>query len=354
MSTFLQSRSFGYARRAREILVTVAVAAAACGGPTGDLLPLTGAYLGQALPGDTAEVFAPGIVSTGMYTRDVAMTPDGAEIYFGVLVGPFATIMETHKMGGRWTRPEVAPFARDSRFSNLEPAISPDGSRFFFLSTRPPDGRPPAPEEVRSWVHQDIWFMDRVNGRWDEPHALGSPVNTDEAEFFPSVTNDGTLYFTRSFSDGSGSYIYRSRLVDGSYQEPERLGPEVNSTTSQYNAFIAPDEHYLILCTPKRTDTRGGTDYYIVFRDENDMWSEPVNLGDAVNSTGTSEFSPYVSRDGRLFFFMATRLRPDSAIPDTLSRDFLLRYRSEPGGGNPAVYWMDASFLERLRPRAGS
>ncbi|MHB1194316.1 MAG: hypothetical protein ACYC6F_14925 [Longimicrobiales bacterium] len=333
------------------VFLCAALAACAPPAPAPDAPPgLTGAYLGQDLPGDSAELFAPGVVSTGMYTRDVAMTPDGSEIYFGVLAGPITTILETHLEGGRWTEPEVAPFARDSRFFNLEPAISPDGQRFFFLSTRPLPGREPAPEEIRTWVNQDIWVMDRVGDGWSEPHNLGAPVNTEGDEFFPSVTRDGTLYFTRGADEGRQSHIYRARFVDGRYQEPEKLGPEANSTASQFNAFIAPDERYLILCTGERDDTRGGTDYYVVFRDEDDTWSEPVNLGDAVNTPGGGEFSPYVSPDGRFFFFMSTRPRPQAEFPDTLTRDFLRRFRAEPGSGNAAIYWIDAAFIDRLRP----
>lgn len=313
---------------------------------------LRGAYLGQPTPGDTAELFAPGIVSTGMYTRDIAMMPDGSEIYFGVLLGRFNTILETHQAGGRWTKPEVASFARDSRFFNLEPAISADGQRFFFLSTRVPADREPTDEEVRSWTNQDIWVMDRVDGGWGEPNNLGPPVNTEGPEFYPSVTRDGTLYFTRGIDSTRESYIHRSRMADGRYQEPEKLGPEVNSTPMQFNAFIAPDESYLIVCTPRREDSRGGTDYYVVFRSEDDTWSAPVNMGNAVNTPADAEYSPYVSPDGKYFFFMSTRPRPDSGIPDTLTREFLLRYRTEPGSGNAAVYWIDAGFIERLRPDA--
>jgi hypothetical protein len=325
-----------------------------CASQPRDAFPvLTGAYLGQAPPGDTAGLFARGIVSTGMYTRDVAMMPDGSAIYFGVLLGRFTTILETHVAGGRWTKPEVAPFARDSRFFNLEPAISPDGLRFFFLSTRVPADREPTRHEIRSWAHQDIWVMDRVGDGWGEPYNLGPPVDTDDPEFFPSVTRDGTLYFTRGSADGRENYIYRSRRVDGRYQEPVKLGPEVNSTSSQFNAFIAPDESYLILCTGGRDDSRGGTDYYVVFRNPDDTWSEPVNMGDRVNTASDGEYSPYVSPDGRFFFFMATRPRPEPEIPDTLTRDFLLRYRTEPGSGNAAIYWIDARFIERLRPGPG-
>jgi hypothetical protein len=313
-----------------------------------DFPVLTGPYLGQAPPGVTPEVFAPGIVTTGMYTRDVAMTPDGSEIYFSVLLGSLAAIIETHQgTDGTWSEPEVAPFSRDSRFFNVEPHISPDGSKFLFLSTRVED---PGPEELRSWVHEDIWVMDREEDGWSEPYNPGPPVNSEASEFFPSMTLDGTLYFTRGLEGGQESYIYRSRLVEGRYQEPERLGPGVNSTRNQYNAFIAPDESYLILCTGDRDDTLGGTDYYVTFRSEDDRWSGPINMGEAANTSMDGEFSPYVSPDGRYFFFMSTRRLPLEDLPDTITWEYLKRFRQMPETGNAGIYWMDAGFIEALRP----
>jgi len=313
------------------------------GGPLGD-------YVGQPLPGDTAELFAPGLITTGVYTRDVAMTPDGSEFYFGVLLGPVSAIVETHRgADGAWTEPEVASFSTDSRFFNLEPAIAPDGSRFMFLSTRV-EGRDPDESELRAWANEDIWVMDREGDHWGEPYNLGAPVNSEAAEFFPSLTNDGTLYFTRGSEGGEESYVYRSRLVEGRYQEPELLGPEVNSTPNQFNAFVAPDESYVIVCTGGREDSLGGTDYYVVFRSPDDRWSEPVNLGDRVNTAGDGEFSPYVSPDGRFFFFMSTRLGARDRIPDTLTWKYIREYRMMPEIGNAGIYWMDASFIGRLKP----
>jgi hypothetical protein len=311
---------------------------------------LTGPYLGQTPPGDTAVLFAPGIVSTGMYTRDVAMTPEGDEVYFGVLVGGLAVIMETKLQNGRWTKPEVAPFSADSRYLNLEPHIAPDGLHFYFLSTRPPEGEEQTEEATRTWENQDIWVMDRHGDGWGEPYNLGPPVDTDAPEFFPSVTRDGTMYFTRGSDESQESYIYRSQLVDGAYSEPERLGPNVNSTISQYNAFIAPDESYLIVSTSLRNDGLGGADYFVVFRDANDNWSTPINMGDRVNSPRGAEFSPYVSPDGKYFFFMAARPRPPESIPALLTADFLRELHSGPQNGDVDIYWIDAGLIEALRP----
>jgi Tol biopolymer transport system component len=305
---------------------------------------LTGPYLGQTPPGDTAERFAPGIVSSGLYTRDVAITPDGKEIYFGVVLGnyDYYAIMVTRLEHGRWTEPRVAPFSGD--YNELEPAISPDGKKFFFFSFRPLDGVG-APKE-----DSDLWVMERVGEGWGEPRNVGAPVNSERSEYFPSVASDGTLYFCRD-GEGRSSQIYRSRLVDGVYAEPERLGPEVNSTNMQYNAFIAPDQSYLIFASPLREDGLGRDDYYISFRDEADRWTGPINMGEKVNTPGGLEYSPYVSPDGKYFFFMASRSRFAEERPKKpLTLRDLERIHAESGNGLADIFWIDAGFIQELRP----
>ena len=97
---------------------------------------LTGDYLGQEPPGDQPVLFAPGIVNTGMYTRDLTMTPDGNEIYFSINVGRFdyTAVLVSKRIDGRWTRPEVADFSADLELKVAEPFIAPDGERLYFIS----------------------------------------------------------------------------------------------------------------------------------------------------------------------------------------------------------------------------
>jgi hypothetical protein len=332
----------------------VAIGAAACApgddaGQTEAFPVLTGEYLGQTPPGAEPEPFAPGIISTGMYTRDVAMTPAGDEMYFGLVVGGFNVILQTRRVNGQWTRPEIAPFAADPRYMQLEPTISADGQRLFFLSNRPPDGSELADGERGTWANQDIWVVDRVEDGWGEPYNIGPPINTEEAEFYPSLTRDGTMYFTRQLASGE-SYIFRSRWVDGAYQEPERLGPEVNSTGSQFNAFVAPDESYVIVPVFGRDDSLGSTDYYIVFRSEDDTWTGPFNLGPRINTSRGGEHSAYVSADGRFLFFMSSRGPDGSTVPPTLTHEYLASLHGRAPNGSSTIYWADASFLEELRP----
>ncbi len=262
---------------------------------------LSGPYLGQGIPDSIPQLFAPGVVSTGLFTRDMAISPDGKEIYFCVSIGSYtySTILCSKEVNGEWLPPEIVSFSGGPGVMDFEPALSTDGTRLFFLSNRP-DGDEPLGD-------QDIWVVDRTPEGWSTPKNLGAPVNTDGGEFYPSLTSDGTLYFTRNEKGSGLNQIFRSKWKNGAFQEPELLPEQVNCGTNRFNAFVAPDESYMIVPAAGMADAFDGVDYYLVFRDSEDRWSEPVNLGEKINFDNTRGWSPYVSPDGKFFFFMATR-----------------------------------------------
>jgi hypothetical protein len=308
----------------------------------------TGDYVGQAPPGAEPRLFAPDFVSTGLYERDVAMTPAGDELYFGLLGSGYAAVAVTKRVDEVWTPPELAAFSRDPNVRDLEAHITPDGARLLFLSTRPGEGKDYAP----GWTNQDIWAVDRVADGWGEPYNLGPPVNSDAPEFFPSTTRDGTLYFTREVDqDGRHrSLVYRARFEDGRYLEPECLPEAVNAGDEQFNACVDPDERFLVFGMTGRVDAIGRADYYVTFRSEGDTWIGPINLGEPVNTPDNTVVSPSFSPDGRYFFFASTRkIRADGGSP-TRSYQEIQRMQAHPGNGNSDIYWIDAAVIEALRP----
>jgi len=312
-----------------------------------DFSPLTGPYLGQKPPGMIPELFAPGIVSSELNTRDVAITPDGKEIYFCVNLADFtfATILVTREVNGLWTRPEVMEQMENPGYWSIEPCISADGKKFFFMSNRPDKTK----NETKG--DPDIWVMDRIGDKWGEPYNLGMPVNTESAETYPSVTREGTLYFTRMDDKAKVEYIYRSHLLNGNYQEPEKLPVQVNSGRTQFNASIAPDESYIIVPVYGRKDSLGSIDYYIVFRNMDDSWSEPVNMGPVINTADGNEYSSSVSPDGKYLFFMSSRILPKEEWPEKLTAAILRSLHANLGNGNSSIYWISTQIIDELRPK---
>jgi dipeptidyl aminopeptidase/acylaminoacyl peptidase len=309
--------------RARPIRNTLALVAALAAVPVA-----RGAS--QAIPRDTVPVlFAEGIVSTGDNEFSTAFSPDGRTVYWtvsapNVFVIPFVILSATRTARG-WSAPRVAPFS-GTGFSDADPAISPDGRRIFFMSRRPATGAAQRPDF-------DIWVFDVTTStttRVDE-------VNSETMDLFPSVTSDGTLYFTSDRDGGfGGADIYRSRFVDGRYATPENIGPVVNSAHGESNVFVAPDESYLVFSGGGRPDSKGGTDLYIAERSAEESWGVPRPLRYA--NTEWDDYAPTVSPDGRLLYFTSRRPRVRAAAGARLTYEELRARLRAAGNGNADVY----------------
>ena len=310
---------------------------------------LRGPYLGQKLPGTVAELFAPGLISTGLYERDCAVSPDGKEIYYGVFIGSWATIMLTRNIDGKWTEPAILPFASDPEFNFVEPCVGPDGNRLFFLSTLSPAGEKPK----RGWGHQNIWVVDRqADGSWGKPYDLGQPINTQDQEYFPSLTRDGTLYFSRSVA-GTTSAIYRSRLVNKVYSQPEKLPSPLNGPWSIYNACIAPDESYLIGCVSGKDSAlpKNVARYYISFRSGDGSWSELIDMGDMINPPGSTALSPSISPDGEYFFFSLSQPIASASLKNLKNLSDILKIQASPFNGSANIHWVSTQIIDEIRKK---
>jgi len=255
---------------------------------------LKGEYLGQKKPGLTPMIFAPGVVSTeNDFELNSTFTPDGKEFSFTTRKsGKSLTMMFMKQINGRWTKPQVLPFS--GKDNDVDQFISPDGKKFLFCSTRLVNNK------KRGF---DLWAAERTSTGWTEPKNMGSLLNTENNEFYPTMSLNGTLYFAATRKEGYGKGdIYYSKFVNGQYTKPINLGPAVNGEHSEHDAAIAKDESFIIFSLSKPTDNFGKDDLYICFRKQNGAWTKAKNMGKVINSAGT-EFCPVISQDEKYLFF---------------------------------------------------
>jgi len=256
---------------------------------------LEGDYLGQKIPGLAPERFAPAVVSTEKGELNSVFSPEGNEFYYAIQTGPMNwKIMVLKRVDNRWSKPVPASFS--GQFSDVDMAISADGRKLFFCSNRPLEKNGEAKKDF------DIWMVERKGDDWSKPKNVAAPVNSNESEFYPSFSKDGTLYFQSVRPDSRGMKdIYISRPVNGNYEKVDNLGDIINSNLSEGDALIAPDESFLILSVD-RPDGFGQGDLYVCFKGPDGNWTAPKNMGDPINSKH-HENCPTLSPDGKFLFF---------------------------------------------------
>ena len=259
-----------------------------------------GPYLGQKPPGVVAELFAPGLIPEDESAGCSGFLNDGTVFVFSSMKAGtdwrFKPTCVMELEDGNWTAPEVAPF---SAYMPYNFTVGPGGKTIYFTTLKSPD------KSTSMLLEQaNIWAVTLTKDGWTEPVMLGASINTEEYyENYPTVGRDRSIYYMSWRDDTVGKTdIYRSKNRDGKYADAENLGPPVNSVESDQDPFIAPDGSYLIVCLTGREDSIGGYDLYVSFPAEDGSWSEPVNLGEGVN-TAEAEFRPYVTADGAYLFF---------------------------------------------------
>jgi Tol biopolymer transport system component len=253
-----------------------------------------------------AELFAPGVISDAKRQWRITFTADGRTAYFAESEGFFpatrqATIHVTQLVAGAWTEPTVAPFS--GRYSDIDPFVTPDGSRLYFSSIRPVEG------VLRGDV--DIWYVERTAAGWGEPVRLGPEVNGPADELYASASARGDLYFAvgpaaptpdadwnihRAARSGRG---FAPRQPIAAVNTDLRFDPRDPTADWEFNPEVSADGRTLVF-TSLRPGGHGLGDLY-VSHERDGAWSPPRNLGPAVN-TRSDEYHPTLARDGYLYF----------------------------------------------------
>lgn len=272
--------------------------------------------------------------------RDFALSPKRDELFITVESNKniFSSILHLTKDGKKW-KVELAPFS--GTYGDIEPTFSPDGNTLYFASNRPLQ----KDSAVKDF---DIWKTEKIKGVWSEPENLGAPINTDANEFYPAVTANGKLYFTAAYKEKAVGKedIWMSTLENGNYTKPIALPEPVNSALYEFNAFVSPDDSFIIFTSYGREDDLGGGDLYISKKDGKGEWLTAKNLGAKINSKGL-DYCPFVSFDKKNFFFTSDRNKLQKSYQNRLNlKDFLKEVgRLQNGKGN--IYWIDADEVLR-------
>lgn len=271
---------------------------------------------------------------------------------------------------------EPTPFStgiNNAEFSNLNPVLSADGNKMFF---------------VRGYEYDEAYFAEKLkNGSWSDATKLPDPINQPEKHRNVEASNtDGSAVYVRGVTrgnyrpngvtkyelNGRGKWIEKNRMTivnftninpffnfflsndaqylltlidDGSgkgdkdihicfnqgrnFSSPVNLGPQINTAGNETYAFLAPDDVTLYYST-EGLPGFGGHDIYMAKRLDTTWrnWSEPVNLGLGINSTNwdgyfTTSASGEIgvisslkeSDEARLFYFeLETEAKPDPVV----------------------------------------
>jgi len=155
---------------------------------------------------------------------------------------------------------------------------------------------------------QDIWSSQSDgNGSWYLAEHNLVPLNNKGDNAVIGVSDDGnTLYLLNKYVGKKTSMGVSYSTRDGDYwPDPIALDiPGLSSSSGFYGFNMDPSGNYLII-SMNSTGSMGEEDLYVSVK-EGESWTNPLHLGRVINS-GWFEITPFITADGKSIYFSSNR-----------------------------------------------
>lgn len=165
----------------------------------------------------------------------------------------------------------------------------------------------------RQYYNCDLYSSKNIKGYWTDIVPLERVNRPDTWESMPSVTADGReLYFVSNRPGGVGGYdIYKSfKDENGEWSEPINVGEPINTPGDEKSPFIHTDTRTLYFSSNGRPGVGGYDIYYVKLNDNNEK-PEVKNIGYPIN-TENDEIGFIVSIDGKYGYFSSNNMKNES------------------------------------------
>jgi len=199
-----------------------------------------------------------------------------------------------------WSRPIPLPYPVNTAGGEDSAFITADGQTLYFFFT--PDVSIPPEKQLLDGV-TGIWSSQRIDDAWAEPVRiwLESPgeMALDGCDFV--LENEMWFCSTRQ-----GNYrtidFFLATYRNGKWTDWRNAGRQLNETYQIGEMHLSTDGQSLYFAST-RPGGLGGSDLWVTHRN-GDIWDEPENLGPNINSTA-DENRPFLSADGQQLWFDA-------------------------------------------------
>lgn len=156
------------------------------------------------------------------------------------------------KINGQWQKPEPFAYNDVKKYSLGHATLSADEKTIYFISDMP-----------GGQGGTDIWYAElNGEGSWGTPINAGNVLNTAGNEMFPSIANDGTLFYSTNGLPGMGGLdIFSSKGKQAQWSKPQNLKYPVNSAADDF-AFISNETLSSGYLSSNRKGGKGNDDIY--------------------------------------------------------------------------------------------
>jgi OmpA-OmpF porin, OOP family len=225
--------------------------------------------------------------------QNPVITPDGKALYFTVANHPqnmggkkdLGDIWVSLFINGEWQTPIHGGTILNDMNHNAVAGFSPDGNTVFLLGHY---------SQINQVSTQGFSYSEKTNTGWSIPQNISIPYFLNRSTMLTGdVSEDGTIFIFSAdgYNTTGAEDIYLTTKSDGKWSEPINLGKTINTPFQEMSPMISSDTRSIFFSS-NGLKGLGSFDVFTSIRldDTWTNWSNPVPLGDAINSEARELF----------------------------------------------------------------
>lgn len=192
----------------------------------------------------------------------------------------------------------------NSNKAELNPLITPDGQKLFFIREDHPDNTM-SPEHS-----QDIWMSKLENGKWGAARHLNAPFNQQYYSAVIGFSADGNTRYIKGYwakGEMQREGFSFCTLTKKGWGDPVGLKVKNYNKLRTEGTTVSSNMHCSnnILMMGFVPHKKKRHDIYVSFRIDETTFTEPKSIG--LNTDAYDEFSPFLAADGVTLYFSSDR-----------------------------------------------
>lgn len=228
---------------------------------------------------------------------NVMVSQDGQKIFYSAYAENKDVVFSSSKQAdGKWSKPPV-----------VEPSLSLNNDYNYLEFYGDNLILKGGVEYTKNTTETGFEFLENKNGSYQslKPLKIAAYNNYDKTADL-TITNDGKtliMGIETDFTQGGTDLYFANRKEDGTYGLLQNMGKVINSAADEGMPQLLSDTKTLLFGSIGFS-SYGNYDIYVSYRldDSWKKWSEPVNLGNKINSD-SFEGSPFYDETTEMLYF---------------------------------------------------
>jgi outer membrane protein OmpA-like peptidoglycan-associated protein/uncharacterized protein YneR len=187
----------------------------------------------------------------------------------------------------------------NNKYNNSIVGINKEGNRVYLLNSY--EGK----KDLKKGISVSVY----KGKKWDKPKEIKIPNLDIEGGFYGFHINSAEdaiiISYFGSNSKGKEDLYVSIKDASGKWSEPLSMGENINSTGFEISPYLSPNDDTLFFSSDGFSGSGDADIFYSVRTGESwSDWSKPINIGSKINSP---KFDAYFTFSGNNFYWSSNR-----------------------------------------------